>query len=87
MAKAFTPNDDQLNDEYGLSNPFAITDMISLEIFDRWGARVFATSDPFLKWDATFEGEPVNPGVFLWRVTYRCSGEEITDTGSVTVMR
>jgi gliding motility-associated-like protein len=87
MAKAFTPNNDQLNDSYGLSNPFAITDMVSLEIFDRWGGRVFVTSDPFLKWDATFEGEPVKPGVFLWRAIYRCSGEEVTDTGTVTVIR
>lgn len=87
MPKAFTPNNDQLNDQYGLSNPFAITDMVSMEIFDRWGARVFATLDPFSKWDGTFEGESVQSGIFLWRVIYRCSGEEITDTGTVTVIR
>lgn len=87
MAKAFTPNFDALNDTYGLSNPFAISDMVSFEIFDRWGGRVFATADPFSKWDATFEGEAVNPGIFLWRVIYRCDGEEKQDSGTVTVLR
>lgn len=87
MPKAFTPNLDNLNDSYGLSNPFAITDMESFEIFDRWGGIVFSTNDAFAKWDATFRGEAVNPGVFLWRVVYRCDGEEVIDTGTVTVLR
>ena len=87
MAKAFTPNLDNLNDTYGVSNPFALTDFISLEIFDRWGGVVFQTNDPFLKWDGTFKGEAVNPGVFLWHIAYRCDGEEVNDTGTVTVIR
>lgn len=87
MAKAFTPNLDNLNDTYGASNPFALTDFISLEIFDRWGGVVFQASDPFDKWDGTFKGEPVNPGVFLWRIAYRCDGEEVNETGTVTVIR
>ncbi|MEZ4985284.1 MAG: LamG-like jellyroll fold domain-containing protein [Saprospiraceae bacterium] len=87
LPKAFTPNLDNLNDNYGLSNPIAITDMISFEIFDRWGALVFSTNSPFERWDGTFRGEAVNPGIFLWRVSYRCSGEEVVDTGTVTVLR
>ena len=87
MAKAFTPNRDNLNDTYGLSNPFAINDLISFEIFDRWGGIVYRTNDPFAKWDATYKNEAVNPGVFLWRVAYRCDGEEINETGTVTVIR
>lgn len=87
LANAFTPNLDNLNDSYGLSNPFAISDLISFEIFDRWGGKVFITNDAFAQWDGTFQGEKVNPGVFLWRAIYRCSGEEKSETGTVTVMR
>jgi gliding motility-associated-like protein len=87
MPKAFTPNRDRLNDDYGLSNPFAIPDLISLEIYDRWGAVVFRTSDPFTRWDGTMGGDPVNPGVFLWKVVYRCDGSELQDTGTVTVLK
>lgn len=87
MAKAFTPNLDNLNDTYGISNPFAITDFVSLEIFDRWGGRVFTAATAFDQWDGTFNGDPVNPGVYLWRVAYRCDGSDLADTGTVTLIR
>lgn len=84
---AFSPNGDGLNDDYFISNPFAVQELISFEIFDRWGGRVFYTEDPFGKWDGYFDGSPVNPGVFLYRVRFRCNGEEYSRTGSVTVLR
>ncbi|RME96322.1 MAG: hypothetical protein D6772_12050 [Bacteroidetes bacterium] len=87
MPKAFTPNRDLLNDTYGLSNPFALSDLVSIEIFDRWGGLVFRSDDPFARWDGTVAGEPVNPGVFLWKVVYRCNGTELQNTGTVTVLR
>jgi gliding motility-associated-like protein len=86
LPNTFTPNDDGLNDTYGISNPFAIN-LTALEIFDRWGARVFASSDPFRKWDGTFKNEPVMPGVFKYRVRYECNGEEREAFGTLTVMR
>lgn len=84
---AFTPNNDGLNDEFGISNPFAVQDLISFEIFDRWGGRVFYSEDPFAKWDGSFGGAPVNPGVMLYRVRFRCNGVEQSKTGSVTILR
>jgi len=87
LANAFTPNDDGNNDEFSVSNPFAVTDFISLEVFDRWGGQIFFSTDIFAKWDGTFEGQEVNPGVFLYRVRFRCDGQEETQTGSVTLIR
>lgn len=87
LPSAFSPNDDGLNDNFGLSNPFAATDLISFEIFDRWGGRVFYTENAFEKWDGSFNGTPVNPGVMLYRIRYRCNGEELSKTGSVTILR
>lgn len=87
VPKAFTPNGDGLNDTYGISNPFAIQELISFEIFDRWGGLVFATDDPFQKWDGTFEGQEVNPGVLLYKLNYVCNGEEKLLSGSFTILR
>lgn len=87
LPKAFTPNDDGLNDTYIISNPFAIQDLISFEIFDRWGGRVFFTDNPFEGWDGYFKGQAVNPGVFLYKVYFFCEGEEKVQTGSVTILR
>ena len=87
LPTAFTPNGDNVNDAYGISNPYAIDDLISMEIFDRWGGRVFATDNPFERWDGNFKGQPVNSGVMLYRVRFRCNGVEDTNVGSFSIIR
>lgn len=87
LPTAFTPNGDNVNDAYGISNPYAIDDLISMEIFDRWGGRVFATDNPFERWDGNFKGQPVISGVMLYRVRFRCDGEEDTTVGSFSIIR
>ena len=87
LPSAFTPNGDNVNDAYGISNPNAIDELISLELFDRWGGRVFVTNNPFERWDGNFKGEEVNPGVLLYRVVVSCDGEENTSVGSFSIIR
>jgi|APTNR8051073442_1049403.scaffolds.fasta_scaffold01124_4 gliding motility-associated-like protein len=87
LPRAFTPNDDGLNDTYGISNPYAVQNLISFEILDRWGGRVFYTEDPFARWDGTFQGTLLNPGVLLYRVRYECNGVTRLAAGNVTVVR
>ncbi|MEM8524909.1 MAG: LamG-like jellyroll fold domain-containing protein [Bacteroidota bacterium] len=87
LPNAFTPNDDNTNDTYGISNPFVIEELVSFEIYDRLGNRLFFTEDKTARWDGNFQGQQVNPGVFLYRVLYRCRGEELKETGVVTILR
>ncbi len=87
LPKAFTPNEDGRNDSYGISNPFAVQNLITLEIFDRWGSRVFFTDDPFMTWDGTFQGKEMNPGILLYKVRYMCNNEEKVNVGSLTIIR
>ncbi len=87
LPKAFTPNLDGLNDQFGISNPFAIQDLIAFEIFDRWGNRVFFTEDPFIKWDGNYLGVEVNPGIMLYRIQFRCNGEEKLKVGNFAIIK
>jgi gliding motility-associated-like protein len=88
IPNAFTPTETpKVNDEFGISNPFAVSDFISFQIFDRWGGRVFDALTPFDTWDGTSNGKPVNPGVFLYRLRYKCNGEEKVRAGSLTLLR
>lgn len=88
LPKAFTPNNDgpTQNETFGISNPYAIPELIAFEVFDRWGSRVFATADPFARWDGRFRGESVDAGVFLYRIRYVCDGEEVVVSGSVVLL-
>ncbi len=89
LPKAFTPNGvgPSANETFGISNPFAIPELISFEIYDRYGAQMFQTTDVFEKWDGNFKGNRVLPGPAVWRIVYRCEGEELVVSGSVMVLR
>lgn len=87
LPKAFTPNGDGLNDVFFISNPQAVEELLSFEIYDRWGNRVFIAGDSFSTWDGIYNGKMVNPGAFYYKINYKCKGEEYVDSGSVTVLR
>lgn len=88
IPNAFTPSETpNLNDVFGISNPFAVDEFISFEVFDRWGGRVFEAPTQFDTWDGTSNGKPANPGVFLYRLRYKCEGVEKVKAGSLTLLR
>lgn len=87
LPSAFSPNGDGLNEEYGISNPLAIDGIDFLEIYDRWGTRVFHTNNAFERWDGTFRGEPLMPGAFMYKAKYVCRGETFEKLGSFTLIR
>jgi gliding motility-associated-like protein len=87
LPTAFTPNGDGRNETYGISNAHVLRDLVSFEIFDRWGGRVFFTPDAFTQWNGMANGQPVNPGTFFYRVRFKCKGKEETNVGSLTVLR
>lgn len=87
LPNAFTPNDDGINDLFGIDNPFAIEKMNALEIFDRLGNKIFVTEDVFTKWDGVHKSKTVRPGVYVYRVSFECKGEELTKMGSFTVLK
>ncbi|HMQ49241.1 MAG TPA: gliding motility-associated C-terminal domain-containing protein [Saprospiraceae bacterium] len=87
LPRAFTPNDDGLNDMYGISNPFAVEKLITFDIFDRWGNIVFSSTDPFSQWDGYYKGQKVNPGVMYYRLHIECNGEEEVLTGNINILR
>lgn len=88
IPNAFTPGSSfGRNDVFGISNPFAVDEFISFEVFDRWGGRVFNAETPFDAWDGTMKGQPANPGVFLFRLRYKCDGVEKVKAGNLTLLR
>ena len=87
LPKAFTPNGDGLNDQYGISNNFVIEELKSFEIFDRWGERVFNTVNKQETWDGTFGGKVMNPGMFFYKITYTCVGEEYAKIDNFSVLK
>ena len=86
---AFSPNNDQLNDEFRPLMQFVETAGYSFVIYDRWGNRIFATNNPDLGWDGyNDKGVLQGMGVYVWAVTYLNSENvSITEKGNVTLIR
>ncbi len=71
---AFSPNGDLVNDIFYLRSPEGVIASInSFQIFDRWGESVFLLNnippnDPTFGWDGSYNGEVMNPAVFVFVV-------------------
>ena len=86
VPNAFTPNGDGSNDLLFVRGRF-ITEL-DFQVFDRWGEKVFETSDQNVGWDGTFRGKPVDPAMFVYHLTVRCEdGQRYFKKGNVTVIR
>lgn len=83
----FTPNGDNINDVWGMSNVVFLGEFRSLEIFDRWGGAIFKTTDPSTSWDGTKDGEEIMPGMYVYHFVYTCEGEEKKKSGGVVLIR
>ena len=86
LPNAFTPNGDGLNDVFGISNPRIITSLISFEIWDRWGNKMFYTTNVNDKWDGTYNGQFVPSGVYRVLVLHQCKGSTVKKATTVVVM-
>jgi gliding motility-associated-like protein len=87
MPSAFTPNQDGRNDLcrpliYGRVSKFSFT------IYDRWGQKVFETSDPRRGWDGYVKGHAAEAGAFVWFCSYQLEGvPEQFAKGTVLLVR
>lgn len=87
MPNAFTPNNDGLNDCYG-TRYWGIILEIEFSIFNRWGERVFYTTDPAKCWDGNYKGIQQNPGVFSYMIKAKTSCESyVFRKGTFLLMR
>ncbi|MBS1773259.1 MAG: gliding motility-associated C-terminal domain-containing protein [Bacteroidetes bacterium] len=65
VPSAFTPNNDGLNDKLPTIIDCKWTDYKML-IVNRFGQEVFKSTNPAIKWDGTFKGEPADVGTYFY---------------------
>ena len=83
---AFTPNNDGHNDLFQIiANNIKEFDLV---IFDRWGEKVFHTTDPQQGWDGTYNSSNCVDGVYYYQFLMKDShGKAHGKTGTLTLMR
>jgi len=83
---AFTPNNDGKNDYFGPLGK--APDGYVMQIFNRYGQRVFTSSSMNTKWDGTVRGEPQPAGVYVYIITYPDLQKQLRQQkGTITLIR
>jgi gliding motility-associated-like protein len=88
LPNAFSPNADDKNDEFRIIR-YGNISLVSLEVYNRWGAQVFRTTDLMNGWDGTYQGSPCDVATYFYLVRYRCplSNEVQVLKGDVILIR
>ena len=66
VPNSFTPNGDGINDTFQPKG-MGFTDY-TLDIYDRWGERIFSTNSFYQGWDGHFKGNLCQNGVYNWKI-------------------
>jgi gliding motility-associated-like protein len=85
IPNAFTPNQDGVNDILFVRGPIRELYFI---IFDRWGEKVFETTELNTGWDGFLGNTPLPPDVYGYYLKTTCyDGKVFVKKGNVTLMK
>lgn len=86
IPSAFSPNGDGQNDVLYVRG--RCLKNFTLQIFNRWGELVFETSDKDFGWDGTQNGQPLNTGVFVYKLEGTTwDDKQYIQKGNITLLR
>ena len=88
VPRAFTPNNDGLNDVLKLEYGAGLKTFNYFKLFNRWGKLVFETSNVNGTWDGRFNGRDQETDAYTYLIDYiTYKDEHIKKTGSVILLR
>jgi len=87
LPSSFTPNNDGINDILYV-NAKNISELKSFVIYNRWGERVFESSNLTYGWNGIYNGKAQEIGTYVFYLESRgINGENITQKGNITLIR
>ncbi|HBG70532.1 MAG TPA: hypothetical protein DDX57_07085 [Bacteroidales bacterium] len=86
VPNAFSPNNDQKNDVFGVMNRCLET--LNLKVYNQWGNLVYETSDPNGRWDGNFDGTMSESGIYsYWFDGTLRDGTAVNGQGNFVLIR
>jgi gliding motility-associated-like protein len=88
VPNAFSPNGDGKNDIWRIVTAAGF-DLIQLDLYDRWGNKVWGTVDPLQGWDGTLRGKDMDMETYFYIFRYHChaDGNDYMKKGDVILVR
>ena len=86
LPNAFTPNGDYKNDCFGIQR-FGLAQHVYFIIYNRWGEKVFETTNINICWDGKYKGKAVEPGNYVYYISAKTACGDIVKKGNVLLIR
>ncbi len=86
LPTAFTPNSDGRNDVFKIPE-IATIKLQQFSIFNRSGQIVFSTSNRSKGWDGTYQGQPLDPGTYIYFIRGIINKKDTVFKGTVLLLR
>ncbi|MBE7171366.1 MAG: gliding motility-associated C-terminal domain-containing protein [Williamsia sp.] len=84
VPNAFSPNGDGINDTWKI--PYLSSYQgATIEVFNRYGQKVFSSSNYNREWNGTYNGNPLPVGTYYWIIDPKNGRKQIN--GSVSIIR
>lgn len=85
---AFSPNQDGKNDRWRVVTGAGL-ELRQLNIYNRWGNRVWVADDITDSWDGNYKGDSADVGTYYYIFRYKClnDGQEYTKKGDISLIR
>ena len=90
VPNAFTPNKDGVNETFEPKMYNIVS--YKIIIYNRWGERIFTSTNPENQWDGTYQNKEVQQDVYVYKIIYSGYGEDQSIdkkqlVGTVTLIR
>lgn len=88
IPNAFSPNGDGINDEFKIATLLPGQENIDLQIFNRWGVKIFESHSLHKGWNGRINGSPADIGVYYYRLRFNFpDGTSRMFKGDITLVR
>ena len=88
IPNVFTPSDNNgVNDVFRLVPSESSARVVSLTIYNRWGEKLYESTEPTAAWDGTSNGKDAPADVYVYIMVVACSEVEERMVGDVTLLR
>ncbi len=87
MPDAFSPDGDGVNDVFRPVAQEGLEVILGLEIFNRWGEKVYAGGGANVGWDGRIDGKDAAVDTYLYLLEVLCDGEKAKRVGELSLLR
>jgi len=89
LPNAFSPNNDNVNDEYCLQGWVPCVENFEIKIYNRWGEKVYESKDPNFCWDGKYKEKTMDSQVFVYylKAKFINMDKPIVKQGNITLIK